>query len=210
MERKSSAYYQRLHRQRLREKGLVKKELWVLPEYAQDLLALEKQMRLPRGAQTSIKEGIMNTATPWTIHALHQALLDSDWARSGNATLELLEGAEASILITMHDYGQLPLFLAVAGGQIVIEAYLWPIEHIADRAAFNEQVLRAQKVFPLATVAIERFADGQDGYIVFGALSAAASLANVLYEIETLADNVIQMTEAFEPLLRPAAQQAAG
>lgn len=205
MERKSSAYYQRLHRQRLREKGLVKKELWVLPEYAEDLLAVEKQMRQPRGAQPFIKEGIMSTTTPWTIDTLYQALKGTELVISGAATLELLDGAEASLLITMEEYGELPLFLAVAGGQIVVEAYLWPVSQIRDRAAFNEQVLRMQKVFPLSTIGIESFANGEAAYIAFGALSATSTLANVVYEIETLSDNVIQMTEAFEPILQSAA-----
>ena len=40
MERRSSAFYQRRHRDRLREQGLVKKELWVLPEYADALVAI--------------------------------------------------------------------------------------------------------------------------------------------------------------------------
>lgn len=205
MQRKSSAYYQRLHRQRLREMGLVKKELWVLPEYAQDLLAVEKLMRQPRGAQPFIKEGIMNTTAPWTIETLYQALLESDLVKSGAASLELLEGAEASLLITMHEYGELPLFLAVAGAQIVVEAYLWPVSQVGDRAAFNEQVLRTQKVFPLSTIAIESYANGEAAYIVFGALSAHSTLANVVYEIETLSDNVIQITEAFAPVLQSAA-----
>lgn len=204
MERKSSAHYQRLHRQRLRDKGLVKKELWVLPEYAQDLHEIEKRMRQPRGAQPFFKEDMMGTTTPWTIETLHQALAAEALFTGDSATLELLDGAEASLLITMHDFGELPMFLAVAGGQIVVEAYLWPVEQIRDAAAFNEQVLRTQKVFPLSTVGIESFAGGEDAYIAFGALSASSSLANVLYEIETLADNVIQMTEAFAPFLKEA------
>ncbi|RRD44004.1 DUF2170 family protein [Comamonadaceae bacterium OH3737_COT-264] len=205
MERKSSAYYQRLHRQRLREKGLVKKELWVLPEYAQDLLAVEKRMRQPRGALTSNEENMMGSTTPWTIDTLHQALASAELFAGGSATLELLDGAEASLLLTMHSHGDLPLFLAVAGGQIVIEAYLWPASQIQDQARFNEQALRMQKVFPLSTIGLEGFANGESAYIAFGALSAASTLTNVLYEIETLADNVIQMTEAFEPLLSAAA-----
>ena len=48
MEAKTSAHYQRLHRQRLREQGLVKKEVWILPEHSAALHQLEKQMRLPQ------------------------------------------------------------------------------------------------------------------------------------------------------------------
>lgn len=202
MERKTSAHYQRLHRQRLRDKGLVKKELWILPDYAEDLLAVEKQMRQPRDAQLWVKEGEMSRTAPWSIEALQQALAESELVKTGRVQLELLDGAEASLLLTMAEYGDLPLFLAVAGGQIVVEAYLWPVSQVADAAAFNEQVLRMQKVFPLSTVGIESFANGEAAYIVFGALSAASSLANVVFEIETLSDNVIQMTEALAPMLK--------
>lgn len=201
MERKTSAYYQRLHRQRLRDRGLVKKELWILPEYGQDLLAVEQQMRQPRGAQPLTKDGMMNQTAPWTIDSLQEALQQSDLVKSDAAVLELLDGAEASLLITMKEYGDLPLFLAVAGRQIVVEAYLWPASQVRDTISFNEQILRMQKVFPLSTVALESFANGEAAYMVFGALSAASSLANVVFEIETLSDNVIKLTEAFEPLL---------
>ncbi|SHE73660.1 hypothetical protein SAMN02745117_00755 [Lampropedia hyalina DSM 16112] len=201
MERKTSAYYQRLHRQRLRDRGLVKKELWILPEYGQDLLAVEQQMRQPRGAQPLTKDGMMNQTAPWTIDSLQEALQQSDLVKSDAAVLELLDGAEASLLITMKEYGDLPLFLAVAGRQIVVEAYLWPTSQVRDTISFNEQILRMQKVFPLSTVALESFANGEAAYMVFGALSAASSLANVVFEIETLSDNVIKLTEAFEPLL---------
>ena len=125
----------------------------------------------------------------------------SDLVKSDAAVLELLDGAEASLLITMKEYGDLPLFLAVAGRQIVVEAYLWPASQVRDTISFNEQILRMQKVFPLSTVALESFANGEAAYMVFGALSAASSLANVVFEIETLSDNVIKLTEAFEPLL---------
>jgi uncharacterized protein YjfI (DUF2170 family) len=46
---------------------------------------------------------------------------------------------------------------------------------------------------------------GESVYIMFGALSAGSSLAEVLFEIETLADNVIRATEAYENHLREVA-----
>jgi uncharacterized protein YjfI (DUF2170 family) len=104
----------------------------------------------------------------------------------------------------MHDYGDLPLFMAVVGRQIVVEAMLWPVAQVRDAARFNEEVLRTHKLFPLSTLGIETL-DGEAVYIMFGALSAASSLGDVLFEIETLADNVIRATEAFEWHLRVAA-----
>ena len=80
MENKTSAHYQRMHRQRLREQGLVKKEIWILPEYGAELQRIEKRMRLPRGQADvpaiNTQEGTMETATHtyWTVHRLAEAL----------------------------------------------------------------------------------------------------------------------------------------
>lgn len=204
MERKSSAYYQRRHRERLREKGLVKKELWILPEFADELLAVEKRMRQPRGLAPIQREKGMSDPKVWTATALYEAMSAIEQFQSGAARVELLDGAEPSLHLVMHDYGDLPLFMAVVGEQIVVEALLWPVSQVRDPAAFNEQVLRTHKMFPLSTIGIESI-DGEAVYIMFGALSAGSSLSDVLFEIDTLADNVISATEAFESQLREAA-----
>jgi uncharacterized protein YjfI (DUF2170 family) len=228
MERRTSAFYQRRHRDRLREQGLLKKELWVLPEYADELAAIERLMRRPRsersrsgrsaGEQTMGEPqiGEMGAAAPrvsvasnaaapmWTASALCAAIAGSEPVRERLVSVELIEGAEPGLYLTMHDYGDLPLFMAVIGRQIVVEALLWPVSQVRDAARFNEALLRTHKLFPLSTLGIETL-DGDAVYIMFGALSASSSLADVLFEIETLADNVIRATEAYEAHLREAA-----
>ena len=78
MERRSSAYYQRRHRERLREQGLIKKELWVLSEYADELAEIERRMR-----QQAL--GIRDiTEVPEGLSAVTDAVV---------ALLEKLEGA---------------------------------------------------------------------------------------------------------------------
>lgn len=227
MERRSSAYYQRRHRDRLREQGLIKKELWVRPEYADELAMIERRMRLPAGSgaagevaatglragreettmgETTMRDTTMRDTTLWTPLGLYEALRAALQAADGAMTVELIEGAEPSLLLTMHDYGDLPLFLAVGGHQIVVEALLWPVTMVRDPARFNEDLLRTHKLLPLSTLGIESLADGSDVYIMFGALSASSALADVVFEVETLADNVIQVTEAYAPhLLQEAA-----
>jgi uncharacterized protein YjfI (DUF2170 family) len=233
MERRTSAFYQRRHRDRLREQGLTKKELWVLPEYADELAAIERQMRRPRsetarsgrhaGEPTMGESQIAGTtmagarlsaalnataphaaAPMWTASALCAAIAAAEPVREGLMSVELIEGAEPGLYMTMHDYGDLPLFMAVVGRQIVVEALLWPVSQVRDPARFNEALLRTHKLFPLSTLGIETL-DGDPVYIMFGALSASSSLADVLFEIETLADNVIRATEAYETHLREAA-----
>ena len=71
-----------------------------------------------------------------------------------------------------------------------------------DSAAFNEQVLRTHKLFPLSSIGLETLPDGQPCYTMFGALSSASTLTDVVFEIELLADNVIKATEAYEGFLK--------
>lgn len=216
MERRTSAFYQRRHRDRLREQGLVKKELWVRPEYADELLQIERRMRHPRGAQEEPMVDAMPAAEQasagprlgpaplWTATALYAALSACEPVREGAVSVELIEGAEPGLYLKMREYGDLPLFMAVVGRQIVVEALLWPVSQVRDPAHFNEALLRTHKLFPLSTLGIEVMG-GESVYIMFGALSAGSSLAEVLFEIETLADNVIRATEAYENHLREVA-----
>ncbi len=224
IERRSSAFYQRRHRERLREQGLLKKELWVLPEYADDLAAIERQMRRPRreagldddGETAMSAMAAIDTATrtaipirgdaapgpqSWSAFTLREALANAASVREGAIAVELIDGAEPGLYLTMNEYGDLPLFMAVVGQQIVVEALLWPLAQVRDVARFNDEVLRTHKLFPLSTLGIETI-DGEAVYIMFGALSSHSSLTDVLFEVETLADNVIRATEAYALHLR--------
>jgi len=210
--RKTSADYQREYRKRLRAQGLVKKEVWIHPEHARLLSRLEKQLREPGHVKvdapsdlTHQLEVTMSNTRAWTTHTLFDALKEVDLFTSGQASLELVEGAEASIHLTMHDFGDLPVFVTVAGEQIVVDCLLWPESDVRDHAAFNEEVLTTHKLFPLSTISLDTLPDGERYYTMFGALSAYSVLPNIVFEIDVLADNVIKATEAYERFLTVAA-----
>ena len=116
---------------------------------------------------------------------------------------------DPAIHISMHEYGDLPVFLTVSGEQIIVEAMLWSIDEVADVNALNDAILRTHKFFPLSTVSLDRIGNSLDGtggsseyYHMFGALSANSLLENVLLEIEVLASNVIQATEAYAEFMK--------
>ncbi len=207
MEQKTSAHYQRLHRQRLREQGLVKKEVWILPEYASALQQLEKQMRIARALPDPMvfnpKEGGMDDSrhTYRDIHVLANDLQQSRLAQDGRLRIEVLEGADASLLVSLPEFGDLPVHVALSGEQLVVEAFLWPADQVRDRAGLNEQMLRLQKLFPFTTMALEPQAHGGEGYVMFAAMHACSSEGDIIAEILTLADSVIQATEALAPYL---------
>ncbi len=196
MNAKSSAHYQREYRRRLRERGLVKKEVWIHPDNGKSLSALERELREP--PQNTGAVGVSMVRPPlWSTTGLFEALSRESLFSSGEASLELIEGVEPSLHILMHEYGDLPLLLTVAGEQIVVEALLWPQASVTDVSAFNDAILRSHKFFPLSTIGLDNFA-GRPFYCMFGALSANSIIANIVFEIETLAANVIQAADAYE------------
>ncbi len=134
----------------------------------------------------------------WTTESLCAALAQSEPAASGDIVVELVEGADPGILITMVEFGDLPLLMSVSGGQILVETLLWPVDEVKDTAAFNDLILKTHKLLPLSTFGIRQGPDGKDYYEMFGSLSAGSILESILFEIETLADNAMQAAEAYQ------------
>lgn len=205
MKAKSSAHYQREFRKRMREAGLVKKEVWIRPENHKLLNELEKRLREVIETEQLFMEGsqsMIETIKSWTTTELYKSLKSETPFADKRASIELIEGIEPTLHITMHDYGDLPIYVTVAGEQILAEAILWSADEVSDIAGLNDAVLRTHKYFPLSTISIDNVSPGKDYYHMFGALSSTSILANIIFEIEVLASNVIQATEAYEEFLR--------
>ncbi|QYN44240.1 MULTISPECIES: YjfI family protein [unclassified Gilliamella] len=203
-ETKSSAFYQQQYRERLRNQGFIKKEVWILPENTSKLLEIEKKFREPllvnnQCFKNDIQEyNEMKKKEIWLITDLYEELNNSELVKQGYATVEIIDGVDACLHIIMHEYGDLPLFLSVSNQQIIVEALLWSTKVIKEQTKFNEEVLHSRKLFPLSTIAIENSGDGSVNYIMYGALSSSSLLSNIIYELETLSDNVIKATEAYD------------
>ncbi|MFL0801100.1 MAG: YjfI family protein [Agarilytica sp.] len=198
MKEKTSAHYQREYRRRLRELGLVKKEVWILPDNAKWLGKFEKLLR-DKFDEETLEKGVkeMTDMKKWSTSTLFDALAIEPLFDGSRATLELIGGVEPAVHMVMHEFGDLPLFLTVSGEQILVEAVLWSKEEVDDVDGFNDAILRTHKYFPLSTISLDVLGDGKAYYQMFGALSATSILPNVVFEIEVLASNVIQAAEAY-------------
>ncbi len=204
---RKSSYYQSRYRARLREKGYVKREIWIPPDYTKILKDCEIALRsgvMPIIPKT-VPERKMNENGNWTTETLCQALAQSAPAGEGVIEVELVEGTDPGILVTMTEFGDLPLLMSVSGSQILVDTLLWPVEEVDNTAAFNEMILKTHKVLPLSTFGIRQGPDGKDYYEMFGSLSAGSMLESVLFEIETLADNAMQAAEAYQTDLKDVA-----
>ena len=207
MKKKTSADYQREYRKRLRNQGLVKKEVWVLPENSKELAVYEKELRLPRyGPRVEQgrekKELNDKSAYRWTTESLFDALKGKPKFSNGSCSIEVIEGIDASIVVLMHEHGDLPVFIIVSGEQILAEAVLFSLDDVINTVKFNEYVLRTHKYLPLSTISLEADQENGDYYHMFGALSATSSINEIILEIDTLAENTIQATEAFAAFLK--------
>lgn len=208
---RSSAHYQREYRRRLREQGLVKREVWIRPENARLLSRLEKQLREEGGSikgggvdyKSNIGVNVMtDNLTVWNTEKLYSALKKTELFVSETGSIELLEGVEPTIHVIMRAYGDLPIFLTVSGEQIIVESVLWSTSEINDVAGFNDAILRTHKYFSLSTISLDVMSDGSSYYHMFGALSSTSILPNIVFEIEVLASNVIQATAAYSGFLK--------
>ena len=204
----SSSYYQHRYRARLREKGYVKREIWIPPEYTKILKDCETALRvgvLPIVSKSAPKyapESEMSKDGNWTTETLHRALAESEAADEDVIKVELVAGIDPGILVTMAEFGDLPLLMSVSGSQILVETLLWPVDEVKDAAAFNDLILKTHKLLPLSAFGIRQGPDGKDYYEMFGSLSAGSILASVLFEFETLADNAMQAAEAYQSDLK--------
>jgi len=200
----------RAWRQSRRDAGMVKLELWV-PATARDdvraaVHAIVKEsnrgpeiVRRPRANPTNFPSGEPHAMdavieTPWTVSTIRDALEASSLVREGEMTLRVVEGADPVLLATMHEYGDLPIYLSVGGAQIMGSVLLWPVSEQTDAAAFNEFLLKAQRVVPLSNFGITTIGD-QDIYELMGELSSKTTLQTILIELRTLAENAIDATE---------------
>lgn len=204
MASKKPAYYQSKYRERLREKGYVKREIWIPPDYTKVLKDCEAALRagvMPIILRTGT-ERKMSQDENWTTESLLAALQQSEPVTAGDIEVDLVEGADPGILVTMKEFGDLSLLMSVSGSQIIVDTLLWAVEEVDDSAAFNEMILKTHKLFPLSTFGIVVGPDGRDYYEMFGSLSAGSILESVIFEIETLADNALQAAEGYQSELK--------
>lgn len=190
----------RAWREARRQAGFVKIEVWAPAACKPDILsavqaivvesargpALKTNPNPPKGVRHM--DSVIDTA--WTIHTLRDGLVESSLVREGEMTVTVVEGVEPVLLVVMHEFGDLPIYVSGGGLQLVVSTLLWPCDEQNDRAAFNEFLLKAQKIVPLSNFGITTI-EGRDYYELMGEISSKTTLQTLVIELRTLADNAI-------------------
>ncbi|MBO9708544.1 MAG: YjfI family protein [Caulobacter sp.] len=128
--------------------------------------------------------------TAWTVRSLKAALDDAPGRGADELTARVLEGAEPILLVTMHWQGDLEIYVSVSDQQVAASTLLWPVDEQEDRHAFNEFLLKAQKLVPLSNFGISTVGE-RDYYELFGEISTTSPIEDILIELRALASNAI-------------------
>jgi uncharacterized protein YjfI (DUF2170 family) len=129
--------------------------------------------------------------TPWTAQSLMEALQSAPQLNENEIAFRLVEGEDPVLVATMGECGGLEIFVSASDEQVAASVLLWPVDEQEDRHAFNEFLLKAQKIVPLSNFGIATVG-GRDFYELFGELSTTSSLDDIVVELRTLADNAIE------------------
>jgi uncharacterized protein len=196
---------QQTRRQKLREEGLVMREVWILAQHAPVLLKVEKLLRKPnahplihalKGVSAAMSTG------PVTTHTLLPDLQSGSLGSSHRYTFSLVEGLEPVIQAVAHDYGDVNVFIAVTGEIAIAQATLFPVARVRDTARLNDRILRTEKLFDLANISIDMHPDGAEFYVIYGALRATSALSDIEFEIDTLARNAVDAAGAYREFVK--------
>ncbi|MEO7433300.1 MAG: DUF2170 family protein, partial [Dokdonella sp.] len=167
----NSARSQRAFRERMRERGLVPRQVFIRPDHREILATLELALReavLPDRYRHLEAYSAMTQA--WTTIALHEALAEHVEREHLPFELSLQRGSDPTIAIALPEHGDLIIHLMASGEQLFASTPLCLGSQVADRAAFNDACLRLNPLNPLSNIGLQAF-DGEDVYVVFGELS---------------------------------------
>lgn len=127
--------------------------------------------------------------------AYEQSALARDLAAAGVAddasvrfTVQPLPGDIDVLCVTVENREELPVFVSCTEEQILCIAYLFEKDEIKKDAFadMHTAMLQANVSVPLSAFGVI-----DNRYVMFGALAANAPLADVIHDIEILADNAV-------------------
>lgn len=191
-----SAEHTRNYRKRLKEQGFLKHEIYV-PSRFKDII---------KKFETCLREGItpifpekmkgllmeVKTKT-WNVESL-KTEIDKNVSSEEIAT-EVVD--ENSMIVNMKEYGDLALVVTIIEDQILVSRTLVKVSSVKDPVEFNKILLKMNKPMPLSSFGITNV-NGEDWYEIFGALSASSTFQSIEEELNTLAENTLDVVDDME------------
>ncbi len=181
-------------RERKREQGLVPVQVWVPPWGRKAIRDLESQICNQSGPH---KKDL--NMTKMTIDDLLKQFQDSEEAANGEISFEKVEGDTPVIRAAIQDLDEFPVLISLSDSQLLAVVNLWKFDEVAEgkTAKLDDAILRMNILTPLSA-----FAKMNDCYVIFGALSVNSNPAEIIEEITTLGNNVVDALEFCREFLR--------
>ncbi|WP_199452786.1 YjfI family protein [Marinobacter sp. bablab_jr008] len=109
-----------------------------------------------------------------------------------------IAGEEPVLQVIVSGAEETPVYITVTDTQILCLAYLFDEQELAPERLneLHENMLRISVPMPLSSL-------GKTGqhYVVYGALSPASGISEIMQELVTLAENAIDLLQTFEDYL---------
>lgn len=192
----SVAERKRRQRQRLQASGLRPVEVWIPAEHRNVLRRIEQMLR--RGIVPNLKptqQSMLHGKDVMDIKLLRETL--NGYTSEDGFRFSAADAGD-TVEIVVEDREEFPILVSADDEQVQCITYLWDEAQVkADaRADMLTALLEMNVSLPLSS-----FGKIGDRYVLFGALAASSSIADVVNELETLSENTLEAVEAIAPFL---------
>ncbi len=194
---RSVAERKRSQRARLRNSGLVPVEVWIPRRHRPSLRRLEALLR---------QDIVPELPRPYHVTASGERIMDLNMLReslNGLTTedgfhLNAADGDGDIVEVVVEDREEFPIVVSADEEQVLCLTYLFDDSQVkADaRAEMLETMLEMNVPLPLSS-----FGKVGGRYVIFGALAASCTVADIINEIEVLSDNTLEAIEAVSTYL---------
>lgn len=126
-------------------------------------------------------------------------LSGTEEVRNGEIVINKIDGEVPIIQAVVQDVDEFPIMISVGDEQILVIADLWGIDEVKKEKVneLNAVLLRANLPVPLSSFSITG-----DRYVLFGASSINSDINEIVEEITTLANNILDALDFCKEYLR--------
>lgn len=192
---KSAERQQRL-RENKRALGLVSMQVWVPAWGRKNIRDLETQIC---AQSTTFKDKDGQHMGKVTTDDLMGQLSATEEVINGEITIQKIDGDTPVIQAIVQDVDEFPILISVGDEQVLMITDMWGVDEIkaGKESELNAVLLRANLPMPLSAFSIlgER-------YVIFGSLSVNSDVNELIEEITTLANNIVDALDFCKEYLR--------
>ena len=192
---KSAERQQRL-RENKRAQGLVSMQVWVPAWGRKNIRDLEARICTQ---STTFKDKDGQHMGKVTTDDLMSQLSATEEVINGEITIQKIDGDTPVIQAIVQDVDEFPIMISVGDEQVLMITDMWGVDEIIEgkESELNAVLLRANLPMPLSAFSIMG-----ERHVIFGSLSVNSDVNEMIEEITTLANNILDALDYCKEYLR--------